>query len=307
MRSIRVNRTHAGRLFMIATAIGWGLNWPVLKMVLQDWPPLFARGVAGLVASLGLGLLAYQRGEDLTVPRTLFARVCLAAGMNVFAWMGFTGLSLRWLTVPEGALLAYSMPVWAVLLDWLLWGRRPDLRGFIALALGLLGIYVLVDSFGTLQLLHKAPGIALALSAAVLFALSTILDRTPIDLPPIALIAWQVGLGCLAMTLISLLTETPDITCISLRSLAGISYMAVGPLALCYLSWQAALRRLPINMATTGMLLVPIIGSVAASLIFSETIESRQILAFALTMSGVGLALLRRVALSDRIVVDSSV
>lgn len=158
-----------------------------------------------------------------------------------------------------------------------------------------------------MQLLHKAPGIALALSAAVLFALSTILDRTPIDLPPIALIAWQVGLGCLAMTLISLLTETPDITCISLRSLAGISYMAVGPLALCYLSWQAALRRLPINMATTGMLLVPIIGSVAASLIFSETIESRQILAFALTMSGVGLALLRRVALSDRIVVDSSV
>lgn len=307
MRSISVNPTHAGRLFLIATAIGWGLNWPVLKMVLQDWPPLFARGVAGLVASLGLSLLAYWRGEDLTVPRTLLARVCLAAGMNVFAWMGFTGLSLRWLSVPEGALLAYSMPLWAVLLDWLLWGKRPDLRGFTALALGLLGIYVLADSLETVQLLHKLPGIAFALSAAVLFALSTILDRTPIGLPPIALIAWQVGLGCLAMTLISLLTETPDITGISLRSLAGISYMAVGPLALCYLSWQAALRRLPISMATTGMLLVPLIGSIAASLTFGETIKFHQILAFALTMSGVGLALQRKVALRDRSVVGSSV
>ena len=109
------------------------------------------------------------------------------------------------------------------------------------------------------------------------------------------------------MTLISLLTETPDITGISLRSLAGISYMAVGPLALCYLSWQAALRRLPISMATTGMLLVPLIGSIAASLTFGETIKFHQILAFALTMSGVGLALQRKVALRDRSVVGSSV
>lgn len=293
MRLPQVTRTQAGRLFLLATATGWGLNWPVLKLVLQDWPPLFARGVAGLVAASGLGLLAYGRGERLTVPRALFGRLGLAAAINVFAWMGFTGLSLKWLTVPEGALLAYSMPVWAVLLAWVLRGERPDLRGFAALALGILGIGVLVDGNGLI--LRKAPGIALALAAAILFALGTVLERRPIGLPPIALTAWQVGLGCLAMTLISLFTEASEIKGLSLPSLAGISYMAIGPLALCYLSWQAALRRLPTGVATTGMLLVPIIGTLAAALALRETIGSRQMLAFVLTLSGVGLALQRKV------------
>jgi drug/metabolite transporter (DMT)-like permease len=295
VRLPHLTRTQAGRLFLLATATGWGLNWPVLKLVLQDWPPLFARGVAGLIAASGLGLLAYGRGERLTVPRALFGRLGLAAAINVFAWMGFTGLSLRWLTVPEGALLAYSMPVWAVLLAWVLRGERPDQRGFAALALGILGICVLVDGTGTGLILRKAPGIALALAAAILFALGTILERRPIGLPPIALTAWQVGLGCLAMTLISLFTEASDIKGLSLPSLAGISYMAIGPLALCYLSWQAALRRLPTSMATTGMLLVPIIGTAAAALVLHETIGSRQMLAFVLTLSGVGLALQRKV------------
>jgi drug/metabolite transporter (DMT)-like permease len=290
-----VTRTQAGRLFLIATAVGWGLNWPVLKLVLQDWPPLFARGVAGLVAASGLALLAYGRGECLMVPRALFGRLGLAAAINVFAWMGFTGLSLRWLTVSEGALLAYSMPVWAVLLAWVLRGERPDLRGFAALALGILGICVLVDGTGAGLILHKAPGIVFALAAAILFALGTVLERSSISLPPIALTAWQVGLGSLAMTLIGLFTEAPDVTGLSLPSVAGISYMAIGPLALCYLSWQAALRRLPTGMATTGMLLVPIIGTVAATLALHETIGSRQMLAFVLTLSGVGMALQRKV------------
>ena len=41
---------YLGFVFLLITSIGWGLNWPVIKLVLRDWPPLFARGTAGLVA-----------------------------------------------------------------------------------------------------------------------------------------------------------------------------------------------------------------------------------------------------------------
>ena len=43
-----------GKALLLATAFGWGLNWTVLKFVLQDWPPLFARGTAGLLGALCL-------------------------------------------------------------------------------------------------------------------------------------------------------------------------------------------------------------------------------------------------------------
>ena len=35
-----------GLLFLMATSVGWGLNWPVMKFVFSEWPPLSARGWA---------------------------------------------------------------------------------------------------------------------------------------------------------------------------------------------------------------------------------------------------------------------
>jgi drug/metabolite transporter (DMT)-like permease len=36
-----------GLLCLGVTAFGWALNWPLTKLLLQQWPPLFARGLAG--------------------------------------------------------------------------------------------------------------------------------------------------------------------------------------------------------------------------------------------------------------------
>jgi len=285
-----------GQLYLLATAIGWGLNWTVLKFVLHDWPPLFARSTAGLVAALGLVIAAASRGEPLWVPRDLFGRLGIAAGINVFAWMGFTALSLNWLKVAEGTLIAYSMPIWATLLAWPLLGDRPGWRSIAALALAVAGITVLMGGPHLSGGEGKLPGILFALAAAILFAWGTVRAHKPIPLPPIILTAWQVGLGCLPMLLISLVWERPRVGALTLPGLLGMTYMTVGPMALCYLSWFATLRRLPTSVAATGMLLVPIVGTFSAALILGEPLGAKELFASALTLGGVGLALHRRQA-----------
>jgi hypothetical protein len=40
-----------------------------------------------------------------------------------------------------------------------------------------------------------------------MFALGTVASRQPLSLPPLVVVAWQVGLGCLAMLVLSLLFE----------------------------------------------------------------------------------------------------
>ncbi|POR49693.1 EamA-like transporter family protein [Bosea psychrotolerans] len=275
----------------MVTAVGWGLNWSVLKFVLQDWPPLFARGSAGLLGAIGLAAVAVLRGEHFAVPREARLRLAMAAGINVFAWMGFTALSLNWLKVSEGALIAYSMPIWAMLIAWPLHGERPNSRSLLALALGIAGIAVLMggpDLAGV-----KLPGILFALAAAILFAIGTITARTPIPMPPTALTAWQVALGCLPMVILSLFLEQPRVFALSLPGLLGLAYMAAGPMALCYLTWFGALRRLPASVAATGMLLVPVVGVLSAIPLLGDSLGGRELIAIALTLSGVGLALRR--------------
>lgn len=275
------------------TAFGWGLNWPFMKLLLRELPPLSARGLAGVTASLILALVALSWRERLTVPREAIPRLLFATFTNVVAWMGFGTVAMKWVTVGEGALLAYTMPIWATLFAWPLLGMRPTFRDGLALCLGIVGIVILFGGDGFSFTPEKLAGAALALSAAILFALGNILNRTPIPVPPVALVAWQVGLGCLAMLVAGLLFEKPDFPDVSVRGWALMAYMTIIPMGVCYLTWFETLRRLPPATASTGMLLVPIVGVVSAALMVGEPLGLREILAMAFTLGGVALALQR--------------
>jgi drug/metabolite transporter (DMT)-like permease len=282
-----------GRLLVVATAIGWGLGWPMMKIVMHNWPPLFARGAAGVIAAVGLALAAVMCRETLLPPRALMSQLALAAGTNVFAWMGFTALSLLWLHVSEAALLTFTMPLWATLLAWPVLGERPAVRSVLALCLGTAGLLLLMG--GNLHVgAEKLPGIVLALSAAVLFALGAVTFRTPIPLPAIVLTTWLIGLGSTAMVVVGLVVETPSFGALTASGAGALAYMAIGPMALCYLAWFGAIKRLPTTTASTGLLLIPVIGALAAAVILGEPLGAHQIAAFALTLGGVALELQRR-------------
>jgi drug/metabolite transporter (DMT)-like permease len=183
------------------------------------------------------------------------------------------------------------MPIWATLFAWPLLGTRPTLRDVAALALGVTGLAILFGGQG-LSLGHdKLLGVLLALSSAILFALGNILNRKPIPVPPIALVAWQVGLGCLAMVVLGVAFEKPDYGALSGIGWAVMAYMTIIPMGICYMTWFETLRRLPPATASIGMLIVPPIGVVSAALILGEPLGLREVLAMAITLGGVMLAL----------------
>jgi drug/metabolite transporter (DMT)-like permease len=101
MDTARRNRS-IGFLCLVVTSFGWALNWPLMKLLLQQWPPLFARGLAGVLAAVILAALALSRREPLKVPRAAIPRLVFASFTNVFAWMGFGTVAMKYVTVGEG-------------------------------------------------------------------------------------------------------------------------------------------------------------------------------------------------------------
>lgn len=280
-----------GIALLVVTSVGWGLNWPVMKLLLREWPPLLARGSAGVAAAIGIAVLALARGESLALPRAVVPRLVAVAFVNVFAWMGFSTLSLLWLDAGEAALLVYTMPIWATLFAWPLLGARPGATGIAAVALGFAGVVVLLGSQGLAIGVHKLPGVGLTLAAAVLFAFGTVMWRTPLPLGPLASVAWQVGLGCLPMLAWGIVVERPRLHASSAGSWLAMAYMTVVPMGVCYLSWFAALRRLPPQTASMATLLTPVVGVFAAAIALGEPLGAAQWLALVLTLGGVALAL----------------
>jgi len=286
-----------GFLFLAITVIGWALNWPAIKILLRDWPPLFSRGVAGVAAAAILAGIAVTRGESLRVPRGVWLALAFAAFTNVFAWMGFGTMLMKHLSISEGSLLAYTMPIWTMIFAWPVLGQRPSLRGVAAVVLGSAGILVLFSG----QLFtgngfalgpDKTFGVVLALSAAILFAIGSVLNA-PLPLQPVALAAWQVGLGCFPMIVLGLMFERPDLGALTASGWAVMLYMTLGPMGVCYLTWFAALKRLPPTTATMGTLGVPVIGVIAGAIVIGEPLGPREVAAAILTLAGVALALRR--------------
>jgi drug/metabolite transporter (DMT)-like permease len=218
-------------------------------------------------------------------------RLVFASFTNVFAWMGFGTVAMKYVPVGEGALIVYTMPIWATLLAWPLAGIRPTLVDVIALILGIGGIAVLLGANGFVLDGGEIVGIALLFAAAILFAIGNILNRTPLPMPPLVVVAWQVGLGCLVMLILGVVFERPDYGALTASGLACFVYMTLVPMGVCYLTWFETLRRLPPSAASTGMLLVPLIGVISAALILGEPLGMREVVAMALTLGGVTLAL----------------
>lgn len=282
-----------GLMLLLVTSVGWGLNWPAVKLLLQEWPPLFARGLAGLIAAGVLALVATAAGQRIALPRKLIGRVVASAFFNVFAWMGLSTLALHWLRAGEGALIVYTMPAWAMLIAWPVQRRRPAVRGMAGLALCLVGVGLLFGGNGLSLGPEKLPGILLALASALLFALGTVVLE-PLPLPPFTLVAWQLGIGCLPMLLAGLVFERPAIGTLSAVGVGTMIYMTIVPMGICYLTWFAALRRLPPSTAAITTMLTPVVGVAAASVILGEPFGVREVAAIALTVTGIGLAVASR-------------
>lgn len=287
MRSERA----AGFLLLLMTACSWGSNWPLLKLLLAEMPPLSARGWAGMLATLVLALAARASGVSLAVPREHWGKLALYALLNVTAWMGFTTVALVWLLATEGAIAAYTMPIWAALLAWAVLGERLGPARLGGLALGLGGIGVLMAGRGLDVGLEKLPGLSLVLAAAMLFALGAVLaKRHPLPLHPLASVAWQMALGCAPLVLLGLLFEDVPWSAMSGVAWFCLIWMGLIPLALAYVGWFGALKRLPASTAAIGTLLAPLVGVVGAGLILAEPFGWREAGALAATLAGVALA-----------------
>jgi probable blue pigment (indigoidine) exporter len=240
---------------------------------------------------LGMMLVALVMGERLSVPRGERRLLLWYSVLNVTGWMGLATIALVWLSASEGAIIAYTMPVWTALLAWPMLGEKLTLRRVLALVAGLVGVAVLMAGDGLEIGLAKLPGVAILLAGAVLFAYGTVRTKlAPLSLSPTASVAWQVGIGCFPLLLAGLWLEKPDFSHLSLRGWLAMAYMAAIPLCLCYLSWFAALRRLPAAAAAIGTLITPVIGVVAAALSLGEPLGWREVVALGLTLIGIVLA-----------------
>lgn len=285
------NTLAAGFAFLLVTSVGWGLNWPAMKQILTELPPLSSRGASGIVGAAALAAVALARGENMRVPRALWPRLAGLSMLTVAAWSSLIALALLWLRASEASVIAATMPVWVSLMALIVLGERFSFLRLVAFAVSIAGLAILFGADSFEANVDKWPGVALAFAATLLVGLGTVLNkRFPFDLPPISLASWQIAIGCVPIFLAGLLFERADFASVSTQVWLLMAYMTFAQFCICYACWFAALARLPASTASIGSLITPVVGVVAAAATLGEPFGLREVLALTLTLGGVVLA-----------------
>ena len=91
----------------------WGLNWPVMKFAVGELSPWTFRTACVLISGLGLMALAAFSGERMALPRPQWPALLAVALLSVTGWHLFSAWSLVHMGGGRGAIVAYTMPIWA--------------------------------------------------------------------------------------------------------------------------------------------------------------------------------------------------
>ena len=279
-----------GIVLLAVLSLFWGLGWPAMKVVLAEIRPWTFRTVCLLGAGAGLLALARAAGTRLRIPRSDLIPLLVTSLVNITGWHLLSAHGIAAMQAGRAAIVAYTMPLWAVLLSRLLLGERLSWLRLLALATGTAGMAVLLGP--DLQRLGAAPaGVAFMLGAAFCWAAGTVLVKFfRWHTPPAAIVGWQMLLGGLPVAAGALLLENPfGLADISLKAGATLLYLVLGPMIFCHWAFFVVVRLFPANVAAISTLSIPIIGVFSSALLLGEPVTTAELLALLLVVAALGL------------------
>src|SRR4051794_1938541 len=117
---------------------GWGVTWPVNKVILETMSPYWLAAVRSAIAAAALLAIALPRGRLALPPR---ADMPVLLSITLLHMVGFSllaSIGLQLVPVGRSVVLAYTTPLWVMPGAALLLGERLTPRRVVGVALGLL-------------------------------------------------------------------------------------------------------------------------------------------------------------------------
>lgn len=279
-------------LLAVCVAVVWGINFVVIHVGLESFPPL-------LFAALRFALTAVPAVLLVGPPRVSWWAV---VGVGMFLSAGQFGILFVAIDVglPAGlaSLVLQLQAVFTIGLAVVILGERPGRTQILgaACALGGIGIIAAGRSAGVPLL-----GLALCIVAAASWGVGNVITRRARPPAPIALLVWSSLIPPLPLAGLSLATEGLGAWG---DALSGLD--ATGLLALAYVvgassffgfgAWTWLLGHHEASRVAPFTLLVPVVGIAAAWLALDERPGALELLGAAVVLLGLGLtsgALLR--------------
>jgi drug/metabolite transporter (DMT)-like permease len=254
----------------------WGSTWSVIRIGLEDLPPLRFAGVRMAIAALLLAPFALRGGAWRALAGPTGRLVALVGVFQIALPYGLMFVAQQWVPSGLAAILFATFPVWiAVLARLLLPGETLGPGRVLAALLGVAGVAVLqlphlgrVEGSGALAL-----GSALIVVASIVVALANVLTRRHlVAVSPLAMTAGQVTVGAAVLLAVALVAEHGVPGAYTPRAIGALLYLAIFATAVTYVGLYWLVPRVPISAIGAIPLLDTTVAVTLGALLLGEQV-----------------------------------
>ncbi|MFD6417822.1 EamA family transporter [Streptomyces sp. NPDC060194] len=275
----------------VLVAALWGVNFVVIEVGLDHFPPLLFSALRFLVAALPAVFLV---GRPKVAWKWIVG-VGLALGVAKFGLL-FIGMHEG---MPAGlsSLVLQIQAVFTALIAVVVLRERPGRVRLAGMAIAFCGIGVAAYDEGA----HSGPLLAftLVVAAAAAWGVSNVLTRRAAPPDALNFMIWVCVVPVLPLLALSLLFEGPSADLAALRSLdltglAALLFVAWVSTVFGFGAWSYLMSRYPASTVAPFTLLVPVFGMTSAALLLGEHVTPLRWCAAVLLVGGVALTSLTR-------------
>ncbi|MDO9357633.1 MAG: DMT family transporter [Polaromonas sp.] len=260
-------------IMLVLLTLCWGLNWPVMKLGIADFPPLTFRALSIWLGIPLLGLALVVMKVPFFVPRDKFRELFWLAFANMFVWQALIIVALKHLSSGRAAILGYTMPIFSALIGAWFFGNRLSARSWGGVAAAALGVSLLL--WHELTNLSGAPvAVLCALVGAATWALGTHkLRNTTLSVATLTISFWMTVMTAVVLSVLAVLFETPQWKAPGAATWWAIGYNGVLIFGFAHAAWYFLARSLPPVASSLSVMMIPILGVFSGALGLGEVLH----------------------------------
>lgn len=274
----------------------WGINYPLMKLALNDIEPLTFTAVRVLGGAAVLACVLWVTQAPLFPPKKERWPLAGISLLQYASVLGLTGVALLWLPAGRTITAIYTMPIWAVVFDILILKQRLRPLQIAGITISVGGILLFMDP-AVLDWRDEGVmiGMTLTLTAALLWGLGAVCYRAgDWRAPLLSQTFWQLLVAGCVLGLAALIFEYPTDIRYTRTLFLILLWNWVVPTALGMWAWSKALNCISASIAGQVLMCTPFVGIAISAWMFQEDLPPEFAMSVLLIAVGGMLMLLRR-------------
>ena len=268
---------------LLACYLVWGSTYLAIRYALASFPPFFQMGTRFVVAGILLTIFMRLRGAPW--PNVMHWRNAFVVGSLMLAGgMGLLAVASK--TIGSGLVATFIAVVPILVSTWgLLWGKRPNRLEITGMAVGMLGVLLLVRGA---SFTASGVGLMAIAGATTLWSLGSVLQTTSLPLAqgPMGF-ASEMLCGGAVLMLISLLLGEQFVWPPKPLATAAWAYLVLFGSLVAFSAYLYLLANASPAIATSYAFVNPLIALFLGVVLAGEVVTKSEWMASAIILGGV--------------------